>query len=53
MEQLKTEFEKQPEYLYLEQRRQQRGGNEKQKYYSDNESLLQALKESYRNGVSE
>lgn len=53
MEQLKTEFEKQPEYLYLEQRRQQRGGNEKQKYYSDNESLLQALKESYRNSVSE
>ena len=53
MEQLKTDFEEQPEYLLISEHRELRKGNYKQQYYNDNESLLQALEESYRNSVSE
>lgn len=53
MEQLKAEFERQPEYLMIAQRGELRSNNHKQQYYDDNESLLQALEDSYRNSVNE
>lgn len=53
MERLKRDFEEQPEYQLLLERKQWREGSHKQRYYNDNESLLQALEDSYRNSVNE
>ena len=53
LEQLRIDFESQPEYQVVKRRRELRESNRKQQYYDDNESLLQALEESYRNSVNE
>ena len=53
MERLTQEWEQQPEYLRLYHRREWRAGGEKQRYYEDNESLTQALKDHYRSIMGE
>lgn len=51
LEQLTGEWEMQPDYLRLYNRRELRSGGEKQHYYEDSERLTQALKDSYRREV--
>ena len=53
MEKLEHSFKEQPEYQRLLIRKEWRSGGEKQKYYDDNESLTQVLKNSYRSSMSE
>lgn len=50
---LMHEWEQQPEYLRLYNRRELRSGSDRQKYYEENESLTQALKNSYSRSVGE
>lgn len=42
------EWEQQPDYLRLWNRRELRTGGDRRRYYEDNERLAQALKDSYR-----
>ncbi len=49
MEQYIQEWEQQPDYLRLYNRRELRGGGDIQKYCEDSERLTQVLKDSYRN----
>lgn len=51
LEQLTQDWELQPEYLMLYNRRELRGTN-RQKYHEENDSLVQALKSSYRKSLS-
>lgn len=53
MERFTQEWEQQPEYLRLYHRRDWRAGGEKQRYYEENESLTQALKDHYRSIMGE
>lgn len=53
MEQLKTDFENRSEYQLVDGHKQLRVGNHKKQYYDENESMLLALEEGYRNSVSE
>lgn len=46
-----TEWEQQPEYLLLFNRREARSFD-RQRYYSEGERLIRTLKDSYRNSVS-
>ena len=50
LEQLIQDWELQPEYLRLYNRRELRG-TDRQKYNEENDSLMQALKSSYRKGL--
>lgn len=50
LEQLTQDWELQPEYLRLYNRRELRG-IDRQKYKEENDSLMQALKNSYRKGI--
>lgn len=51
LEQLTQDWEMQPEYLMLYSRRELRG-NDRQKYNEENDSLVQALKSTYRKSLS-
>ncbi|MCD7835466.1 MAG: hypothetical protein LUG83_02180 [Lachnospiraceae bacterium] len=53
MERIKREWEKQADYQRLAMRREMRMGNDKQKYYDENDRLTQALKDNYRDCVGE
>lgn len=53
MEELAEGWKEQPDNLRMKERRIFRTGNDKQKYYDENEHLTQALKSSYRSSVSE
>lgn len=44
-------WEEQPEYLQLNNRRELRQKGDMQKYYEENEKIVQNLKDSYRNSV--
>lgn len=48
LEQFTREWEMQPDYLRLYNRREFRNNGEQQRYYEDSERLTQALKDSYR-----
>lgn len=50
LEQLTQEWEQQPEYLRLYNRRELRG-TDRQKYLEENDSLVQALKSGYRKSL--
>ncbi|MCH5341462.1 MAG: hypothetical protein J1E01_08340 [Acetatifactor sp.] len=52
LELLLGEWEQQPEYLLLNNRRLRRGGIDRQSYYEEGDRLIQALKDSYRSSVS-
>lgn len=53
MERLVDEWEQQPEYLQLYNRRERRTGGDGKKYYEENERLMQLLKDNYRSGCSD
>lgn len=53
MERLRKSWEGQADCQRLKMRREWRRGNDKQKYYDENERLTLALKESYRECVSD
>lgn len=53
MERLRKEWVCQADYQRLSTRRQMRLGADKQKYYDENERLIQALKDSYRDCTGE
>lgn len=53
IEQIALDWQEHVDYKRLEQRLEWRAGNEKQKYYDENERLILALKNSYRSSVSE
>lgn len=53
MERLKRQWRDSPGKMRLEQRRELRENGGKQKYYDDNERLIQALKSGYRSSVAE
>lgn len=50
---LKEVWQKQEDYQYLLQRDMWREGNDKQKYYDENDRITQALKVGYRSSVQE
>lgn len=52
MERFMEEWEQQPEYLLLYNRRENRYSADRQMYYAEGERLIQALKDSYRSSVS-
>lgn len=52
LELLLGEWEQQPEYLLLYNRRLRRSGIERQSYYEEGDRLIQALKDGYRSSVS-
>lgn len=52
LERLLEEWEQQPEYLLLYNRRERRSGLDRQSYYEEGDRLIQALKDSYRSSVS-
>ena len=52
LELLLGEWEQQPEYLRLYNRRLRRNGIDRQSYYEEGDRLIQALKDSYRSSVS-
>ena len=52
LERLTQEWEQQPEYLRLYNRRELRGVD-RQKYYEENENMTQALKNGYRRNTGE
>ncbi len=47
-----TQWEQQPQYLLLNNRREKRGGPDRQSYYEEGDRLIRTLKDSYRNSVS-
>lgn len=51
IEHMVAEWEQQPEYLIINGRRERRS-QDKQQYYEESERLIQTLKDSYRNSVS-
>lgn len=53
IEELTKQWEQQPEFLLLNNRRELRENGQLQKYDEENEKLTQALKESYRNSVTD
>lgn len=53
LEALSQEWEQQPEYLLLYNRRELRAGGIWQKYHADNERWTLKLKDSYRNSVGD
>ena len=53
MERLVREWEQQPDYLRLYNRRELRGSADKQKYYDESERLTQILKDSYRSSAAD
>ena len=53
VERLVGEWEKQPEYLLLYNRRELRSGDNRQKYFDENGRLAQLLKDSYRSSVAD
>ncbi|MGN0167238.1 MAG: hypothetical protein ACI4AB_04295 [Acetatifactor sp.] len=53
IEALNGQWEEQPEYLQLYNRRELRQGGDMQRYYEENERITQALKDSYRSSVSD
>lgn len=53
LDRLKAVREQHPDYLRLQQRKMWRAGNDKQKYYDENERLTQELKVEYRSYVQE
>lgn len=53
LEQVKWEWSLHPDCQQLRQREMWREGNERQKYYEENDRLTQALKNSYRSSVQE
>ena len=52
LEQLLEEWEQQPEYLLLYNRRERRNGVDRQSYYAEGDRMIQTLKDSYRSCVS-
>ncbi len=52
LEQLLREWEQQPEYLLLYNRRERRDGADRQGYDEETERLIRTLKDSYRSSVS-
>lgn len=52
MERLSEEWEQQPEYLRLYNRRELRAGGDGKKYYEENERLTQLLKSGYRDSLN-
>lgn len=53
LELLTKEWEQQPDYLLLYNRRELRTGGERQRYCEENEKLTQVLKDNYRRSISE
>lgn len=53
MERFSEEWELQPEYLQLYNRREHRTGGDGKKYYEENERLIQLLKDNYRDSCSD
>lgn len=53
VERLVGEWEKQPEYLLLYNRRELRSGDNRQKYFDENGRIAQLLKDSYRSSVAD
>ena len=53
MESIVREWEEQPEYLRLYNRREMREGIEAGRYYEESEQIVQILKDSYRSSVAE
>lgn len=53
MDRFSEEWELQPEYLQLYNRRESRTGSDNKKYYEENERLLQLLKDNYRSSCSD
>lgn len=51
MERLSEEWEQQPEYLRLYNRREQRADGDMKKYYEENERLTRLLKSGYRDSL--
>ena len=52
MERFLEEWEQQPEYLLLYNRRESRSGGDRQRYYEESERLIRTMKDSYRNSVN-
>ena len=52
LEQILNEWEQQPEYLLLYNRRERRNGVDRQSYYAEGDRMIQTLKDSYRSCVS-
>lgn len=53
MERFSEEWELQPEYLQLYNRRESRTGGDVKKYYGESERLVRLLKDNYRDGGSD
>lgn len=53
VERFSEEWEQQPEYLQLYNRRELRTGGDGKKYYEENERLIQLLKDNYRDRCSD
>ncbi len=53
MERFSEEWELQPEYLQLYNRRESRTGGDGKRYYEENDRLMQLLKDNYRDSCSE
>lgn len=53
MERFTEEWELQPEYLQLYNRREHRTNGDGKKYYEENERLMQLLKDNYRDSCSD
>lgn len=52
LEKLLEDWEQQPEYLLLYNRRERRNGIDRQSYYAEGDRMIQTLKDSYRNCVN-
>lgn len=52
MERFLDEWERQPEYLMLYKRREDRHGADRQRYQEESERLIQSIKDGYRSSVS-
>lgn len=53
MERFSEEWEQQPEYLQLYNRRENRSGGDMKKYYEENDRLMRLLKDNYRDSCSD
>lgn len=53
VERFSEEWEQQPEYLQLYNRREHRTGGDGKKYYEENERMIQLLKDNYRDRCSD
>lgn len=53
LEKFSDEWELQPEYLQLYNRRERRTGGDAKRYYEESERLVQLLKDNYRDGCSD